>query len=261
MAFANDSLGRHGQLGELNARRLRHIEHERQEHADQHAELDRDGDRRDGRQDDDPGVESGRAQVVHELMPVDQSPGREHQNAGEARLGNVEGVRRKQEHGQRDGRGRDHARPLRSAARLLVDRRARERARAGEAVKHAADDVGHAFAQALLIDIELLPRVGGDRLGHRNRFEQPEQRDRQSAAGQRVDSRPFDSRQFERRQIGRNLADDFDALLVEMPIRDDGRHADDCQQQIGQPDVQPRVDPAQARAQWRPFPIRSASAV
>ena len=87
--------------------------------------------------------------------------------------------------------------------------------------------------------------TGGDGLGHRNRFEQPEQRDRQAAARQRVNTRPIDLRQFERRQIGGNVADDLDALLVEMPIRDHGRHADQRQQQIGQSDMQPRVDPAQ----------------
>ena len=71
------------------------------------------------------------------------------------------------------------------------------------------------FAQALLIDVELLPRLRGDRLGHRDRFEQAQQRDRQAAAGKGVHVRPFDLRQFERRQLGGNLADDLDALPIQ----------------------------------------------
>ncbi len=77
-----------------------------------------------------------------------------------------------------------------------------------------------------------LPCLGGDRLRHRNRFEQPEQ----AIARPLLATRAASDHSMCGNSNDGNLAgisDDFDALLVE-PMRDHGRHADDRQQQLGQ---------------------------
>src|SRR3954452_5887081 len=56
---------------------------------------------------------------------------------------------------------------------------------------------------------------------------------------------PFDMRQLKRWQIVWNVADNLDASLVEMPVSDHDRRADECQQHVGQADMKSCVDPAQ----------------
>ena len=107
---------------------------------------------------DDRGVEARGAQVVAraswQVRPCAQAvsirmPG-QRRARDEARVG------REHQHDERDGDRRDDARPLRRRARLLVDRRARQRARAGHALEEAAGEVREPLAQALLVHVELL---------------------------------------------------------------------------------------------------------
>jgi hypothetical protein len=64
---------------------------------------------------------------------------------------------------------------------LEIDRGTRQRARARQAAKKAAGQVGDPLGQALPVEIECLPRLVGDRFGDRQRFEQAQKGD-----GQRV---------------------------------------------------------------------------
>ncbi len=82
-------------------------------------------------------------------------------------------------------------------AGLLVHRGASQRAASGEAVEQAACQIRHAFAQALLIDVQFLSRLRGDRFGHRDRLQQSQQRNGQRAAGQLAHPSPVKRRQFE----------------------------------------------------------------
>ena len=77
-------------------------------------------------------------------------------------------------------RGRKNARPARRRAGLEVDRRAGQRSRAGQALEEAAADIGQAFGQALAVIVQPLPRLMGDRLGDRERFQQSQDRPRAS---------------------------------------------------------------------------------
>ena len=55
---------------------------------------------------------------------------------------------------------REHARPLADRPGLLVDRRARQRPGAGEALEETPGQVRRPFAQTLLVDVELLSGCG-----------------------------------------------------------------------------------------------------
>ena len=262
VAFADHSFGRYDQLRHLDARRLRHVEHERQKHADQHAELDRNGHGRNRRQGNDPGVEPSRAQVINELLPIDESPGREHENAGQAGFRNVVRVGCKQKHRQSDGHGGDHARPLRPTTGLLIDRGPGERAGAGKAVKQAADEVGDAFAQALLVDIELSAACAAAMaLAMEIASSSPSSAMARPLLAKRMDVRPFDMRQFKRRQLGRNVADDFDATpcLSSCQCPTTAVMQTIASNSSGSRMRKRRIDPAQCEAQSRRFPARSTA--
>ena len=115
-------------------------------------------------------------------------------------------------------------------------------------------EVGEAFAQALLVQVELLAGDGGDRLGHRDRLEQPEQRDRERARRRaRASVRRRESGSAERRQRRGDLADDRDALLRRArAARSPPAMHDDHDQELRE------QRPAEAALEPRAAPARSA---
>ena len=79
-------------------------------------------------------------------------------------------------------------------AGLLVDRRARQRARARHALEEAAGEVRERLRDRhCWFMSSFWPRPRGDRLGHRDRLEQAEQRDRERAAREARGSAPASS--------------------------------------------------------------------
>ena len=180
----DDALGGHRQFGQVQASGAADIKNDRKKDADQNAKFDVDGEGGERRRQHDLHVEARAAQVIHQLLAIDQPPGGDEQDARQRGARDIAGQRGEQQHRQRDGDRREDARPLADGAGLHVDRRARQRPGTGEALKEAADEVRQPFAEALLIDVELLPGARGNRLGHRDRFEQSKHRDGQRAADQ-----------------------------------------------------------------------------
>ena len=64
----------------------------------------------------------------------------------------------------------------------IVDRRARQRAGAGQALEKSPAEIGNAFGQALAVIVERLAGISGNRFGNRKRLQQAQQRNRNGTA-------------------------------------------------------------------------------
>ena len=180
--FVDAAFGADNELCEQHASGAWHGEHEGHEHADHHAEFDRDRQRGKGGCRDDRRVEVRCPPVEGERAPVDHAPRCDHEYAGQCCTRQVLCVGCKDHHDGRYAGSRDHAGPLGGSPGLLVDGRACQRARTGNALVEAAPEIRERLAEALLVHVELLAGLRCDRLGHRNCFEQSEQGDRERIA-------------------------------------------------------------------------------
>ena len=197
--------------------------------------------------------------MVAEVVQVHHARRREHQESRQRRARDEARIGREHQHDERDGGRRDDARPLRLRARLLVDRRSRQRARARHALEEAAGEVREALAQALLVHVELLPGHGGDGLRHRDRLEQAEQRDRERAAGEvaQIAARASAGRRGGR-QRGRDVCRPPRRLAPPSPncAVDRGHQHDDDQELRQQPPAEHAASASAARGSARSTPAR-----
>ena len=91
-------------------------------------------------------------------------------------------------------------------------------------MKEAARQVGHAFAQALLVDVEALACLRRDGLGHGNGLQQAEDGHAKSIAGECAEMIAAQKRRVKARQGGRDVADNLDSPLFQTQAPHQGGH-------------------------------------
>ncbi len=166
------SLGSDDKLADAGMGRARNEEKNGCRDADQNRVLHADEDGRESCDEHENCVEPRGADGISQPFPVDQARGGNEEQTGQHGGRNKARVRPK----ENDDDGHDdagiNARSAGDRARLEVDGRPRQRSRARQRLKEAAHDIADAFGDDLAIIIQRLPGVGGDRLRHRECFQQ-----------------------------------------------------------------------------------------
>ena len=113
-----------------------------------------------------------------------------------------------------------------SAPGIEIDHRSCESPRDGVSAGERGAQIGRAQADQLLIGVDALAFLGGQRLRNRDTFDEADDRDQYGGHQQRADQVRGQPRQGQRRQALRHLTDDFDTPRVqpEGPDRNGGYH-------------------------------------
>ena len=128
---------------------------------------------------------------------------------------------------------------------LVVDRRARHRTRARHGLEEAAGEVRQALGDDLPVVVDLLPALIGNGFGDRQRLEQADERDGQSAWGQLAHFAELHGRDVRERQTLRDFRGQghrgVTGVIFGRPsgeVSDQGREDQYCQQvQLRQPEA------------------------
>ncbi len=235
-----------------------------QEHEDRHrdagadADLDTDAQGQQHRRGD--GREVG-ARVAPRLLQdreVDERQHRDHDRRRERRLRQVADQRSERDRGERKADGGVRPGRGRLGPGIEVHDRAREAARDREAARERGAEIGGAQPDELLIGVHALALLRRERVRHRDRLDEADDRDQQRGHEQRLHQLRCERRHRQRRQASRHVADDPHAALVEVQRprqrggRDDGEHRPRLGQHVGESRLQ--AAPQQQRLQTLPDP-------